>query len=360
MIEGTSIDNVIDIIESLKIPVDSIYSTIRTEEIITGSRIEADAKTSFWVSFIAMVFGILAAIFGFLGYWYQRKTMKNTDKVSMTVQKAQFRDLTRHLYRNIICTLAMSEKYFIESDRGRIFCYPSEEHFLKLRFLSDETVHLEKYLNNEKVSSLMHKFTLQTRNYDTEIEVILGHMKQPTLRSDVKKRDLDVLKFKPLILMESILQIEAEADANERRYSDEDYGYLLERTISEILESHITNVMRKVNSTDWDRYRFTNYISGDGTGSFGIHMKNFLKDYKYISRNSLLDFLADRANPAVSDYLNGSSVFDNLWKATSDEQLREMITSEEIDILKLLSILISVDVYMERNVINIIIPEHTN
>lgn len=81
--------------------------------------------------------------------------MFNTDKVSMTVQKSRFRDITRHLYRNLICTLAMTDKYFITRTED-VLSYPSEKHLLKLKFLPDDVVHLEKYLNNEEVSAKMH------------------------------------------------------------------------------------------------------------------------------------------------------------------------------------------------------------
>lgn len=109
--DTTKVIDVSEKLTNIQALVDSIRTSTDAPRIFETVALEADDLTAFWIAFVAMIAGILAAVFSYLGFWYQRKTMFNTDKISMIVQKSMFRDITRHLYRNFICTLAMSDKY---------------------------------------------------------------------------------------------------------------------------------------------------------------------------------------------------------------------------------------------------------
>lgn len=54
---------------------------------------------------------------------------------------------------------------------------------------------------------------LQTRNYSTETDVAISHLKDADISSDVTRRNLPVLAFKPVLLTHFILNVEAKVDA---------------------------------------------------------------------------------------------------------------------------------------------------
>lgn len=355
LIADTSKFDMLNKLDSIKNSVDSIIISMGGQRIFEQTELDLKANdlTAFWIAFIAMVAGILAAVFGYLGYWSQRKTMFNTDKISMTVQKSRFRDIIRHLYRNLICTLAMTDKYLEVKQSSGGLCYPSEEHLLKLKFLPDDVVHLEKYLNNEEVSAEMHKFMLQSRNYSTEIDVAINHLKDPKMPDAVTKRDLGVLAFKPALLTQSVLKVEAEVDATDKHYKDEDYEYLLMRTILTYLDSHITNVKSKLDNAKVDAYRYTDFFS-DKTCKFQKKYCEMLEGYSTIPRSYVLDFFASKNDNYYIEYLTAGDRLSKLWDMTSEQNFKGLLLADEIDIKSLLSIIISVDVFLELEIINII------
>lgn len=352
LVSDISTSEMLEKLDSIQSSVDSIMTGLNAPKIFEQPELLADEVTSFWIALIAMVSGILAAIFSFLGYWSQRKTMFNTDKVSMTVQKSRFRDITRHLYRNLICTLAMTDKYFMTRTED-VLSYPSEEHLLKLKFLPDDVVHLEKYLNNEVVSAKMHQFMLQARNYSTETDVAISHLKDAGISSDVTRRDLAVLAFKPALLTHFILNVEAEVDATDKHYRDEDYDYLLERTILIYMDSHIGNVRSKLGKAEAREYRYTDYL-GDGSFKFHGKFNEMLDGHPTISRTFLTDHFASKDDDFYMEYMDGSIRLSKLWEMTSGQNFRSLLLSEDIDVRRLISTIMSVDVFLEMPIINII------
>lgn len=347
-------NDILDRIDRLQASVDSIMCSTDAQKIFAQAELEADDLTAFWVAFIAMIAGIFAAIFSYLGYRYQKRTTLNTDKISMTVQKSLFRDIIRHLYRNMICTLAMTEKYQEKYSSGVRFCYPSEEHLLKLKFLPDDVVHLEKFLNDEEVSAQMHHFKLLARNYSTEIDVAISHLKDRNLSSNISKRDLDVLSFKPVLLTRKVLEIEAYVDATDRKYAHEDYDYLLLRTILSYLESHIDNVSKKLSDANVNAYRYTDYLH-DPSFKFFTMFNQMLDGHQTVSRSLLIDFFSSKESDIYLEYIEGRSHFGKLWDMTSAQQYWQLLQEDEIDIRRLLSNVISVDVFLEKPIISIIV-----
>ena len=141
------------------------------------------------------------------------RTAKNVQRVSGTSQLAQLRDLIRHLYRNLIVTIAFYEKFNNENDSSQEghSRYPSESHLLKLKVDSNDFIHMEKYNSvndkNDDINSRMHEVKLLLRNYDTEIDVALEHMKNKNMSCDVINDDMGNLLFKPFYLTSYILKL---------------------------------------------------------------------------------------------------------------------------------------------------------
>ncbi len=68
----------------------------------------------------------------------------------------------------------------------------------------NDFIHMEKYNSvndkNDDINSSMHEVKLLLRNYDTEIDVALEHMKNKNMPCDVINDDMGNLLFKPYAL----------------------------------------------------------------------------------------------------------------------------------------------------------------
>lgn len=94
------------------------------------------------ISFCVAVKSLRVAFFSFrytkLGYEASKRTADNVMRASFNVQKGQFNDLIRHLYRNLVCTLAFTQKILgsvpdeVGKGKKEISQYPSEEHLWKM------------------------------------------------------------------------------------------------------------------------------------------------------------------------------------------------------------------------------------
>ena len=132
------------------------------------------------------------------GYKESKRTADNVMRASLNVQKGQFDDLIRHLYRDLVVTLAFSQKLMEtavpEKPKGLLWNvfnvlnrrknnqdkYPSEEHLLKLKVLPED-INLDNYNDDDAIYQNMHKLKLQFRNYGEEIDTIMGHLKSVTI-----------------------------------------------------------------------------------------------------------------------------------------------------------------------------------
>ena len=231
-------DSVIQRMDVITAKVDSVHTQMKSDS--EKNWLWWDINNSnVWIAFFALLIGFLAynigilsfgigiagTIYSALGYKASKRTADNVLRASFNVQKGQFDDLIRHLYRNLVCTLAFSQKVLEESTHKKAtnilkkICntlirkkaahneYPSEEHLLKLKVLPEDILHLEKYNNNSDIYTKMHELKLLLRNYDTEIDTTLMHLKNKNVTLEEVRNDLDTLVYKPLHLINAIREI---------------------------------------------------------------------------------------------------------------------------------------------------------
>ncbi|MFI3287405.1 MAG: hypothetical protein R3Y61_02915 [Rikenellaceae bacterium] len=150
------------------------------------------------ISTAATIITIVSLYFGF-----------RQNRIDKMCQRKIFADIVRHFYRNKICISTMRAKYIVASQEGTKFCYPSEEHYLKLNVLPDD-LHLEKYYQKGKTFDLLHKLHVLMRNFNVEAEVALAHIKEKETPYTTKLRDFATLDFKCGFLTQKICEVMAE------------------------------------------------------------------------------------------------------------------------------------------------------
>lgn len=198
---------IIDRMDSIKAKMDSVKAEIflvtknTREKKLLGTDI---GWYNFAFAFLAFIVACISAVYDFRGFRESKRTADNVTRVSLDVQMAQFDDLIRHLYRNLVCTIAFTRKMLANNEHTE---YPSEEHLLKLKVLPEDVLHLEKYNDNNDIYKKMHELKLLLRNYDIEIDTTMMHLKDKVISIDVLRNDLDTLTYKPLYLTNKILYI---------------------------------------------------------------------------------------------------------------------------------------------------------
>lgn len=331
-----------------------VDSTVCVVEALDISRSEFD-EVSFWIALIAAILGGFTLLFTVLTYRSQRKTEKNTDKISIGVQKAQLLDMIRHLYRNLICTIAMSEEYQERLDSSPRFCYPSEEHLLKLKFLPDDVLNTDSFVNNDNVVKAMHKLNLLVRNYDIEVDVTLQHIKDPKIDRNIIKRDFDTLTLKCLMFINEILKIEEEINKTSRAYRHETHIDLVQKALGLFLQSHLDTVRSKINDKriQWDKYEFKNYASASDFSTYR-QANILLSGLDNIDRSVLLKHI--NLNDENGLYMNGDIRYSKLNSQTKGHSLHSLFENQSIDTRQLLSLIISIDSSLEKSIVSIITP----
>lgn len=251
---------IIDRMDSIKATVDSVRAemllvTQNTEsEKLFGSDID---WYNFAFAFLAFIVACFSAVYDFRGFRESKRTADNVTRVSLEVQMAQFDDLIRHLYRNLVCTIAFTNKIL---ERKSHVEYPSEEHLMKLKVLPEDVLHLEKYNDNNNIYKMMHELKLLLRNYDVEIDTAMMHLKDGKISVEVLRNDLDTLAFKPLYLTKRILEITCQmTDLKGRDKSISPF----KNAASIIVREHISKLKENRGPFDMRRYLDLNFAVGD-------------------------------------------------------------------------------------------------
>lgn len=251
---------IIDRMDSIKATVDSVRAemllvTQNTEsEKLFGSDID---WYNFAFAFLAFIVACFSAVYDFRGFRESKRTADNVTRVSLEVQMAQFDDLIRHLYRNLVCTIAFTNKIL---ERKSHVEYPSEEHLMKLKVLPEDVLHLEKYNDNNNIYKMMHELKLLLRNYDVEIDTAMMHLKDGKISVEVLRNDLDTLTFKPLYLTKRILEITCQmTDLKGRDKSISPF----KNAASIIVREHISKLKENRGPLDMRRYLDLNFAVGD-------------------------------------------------------------------------------------------------
>ena len=238
-------DSVIDRMDIITANTDSIRTQIANVD--KNTRV-----TKLFGLDINWVLAIITILLTFIDiYWVyktwkeQKKTSDSVMRASYNAQKGVFDDLVRHLYRNLVCTLAFSLKML---EKKTHTCYPSEEHLLKLKVLSGNGLQLENYNNSESLYQRIHQLQLQFRNYDIEIESTLEHLKNKNISPDTIVNDLGSLLRRPLYLIEQIRKIINEMGKEKNGNKDFD---AFKEVLSVMTCAHIKKLM------DWKKTKGT-------------------------------------------------------------------------------------------------------
>lgn len=321
---------------------------------------------NFFIAFISLVVSIISAWFGFLAYHFSKKTADNVVRMTADNQIAQFDDLTRHLYRNLVCTLAM--KQILEQTKNHT-SYPSEEHFLKLRMLPEDVIHLEKYNNDKAVYMKMHELKLLLRNYDTEIDVYLEHFKNPEIEHAMLIKDIDSLSFKPFYLISHILDIKKIITSRQRQHhrNCNQINNALLVIISEHFNKLAENLKNYASSLS-ENYIFNDYckVLNNDESPENSCVRAYQYVYKIISQDKDNDII--HLNDVISDknhYLDSKNrsilmtkdfqeMYCNTFKDRTCCNYAEFYSIKENSYTRIASTLLSVDVCIEKNKIRII------
>ena len=92
--------------------------------------------SNMWVAFLGLVIGIIGTWYGYRGFKESKRTADNVMRASLNVLEGQFNDLIRHLYRNLVCTLAFSQKTLESVPNGTNFHNSCLSKFVLTRLLA--------------------------------------------------------------------------------------------------------------------------------------------------------------------------------------------------------------------------------
>ena len=195
---------------TVKESVDSLVFNIdsTTKQIQDNTFFGTKEWIGWWVAILSL---IVAAI----TFWAQSKTEKHTQNAPISAQIGQFKDLTRHLYRNLVCTSAAIARYNNKDNKlpnradkdTKRESYPSESNFNKLKTMPEDVI-----LNidvDERTYSKLHELRVLLRNYNIEIDVACNHVSNGKIQSKLLEQDFDNLLFKPLHLVKETFKPES-------------------------------------------------------------------------------------------------------------------------------------------------------
>lgn len=160
------------------------------------------------------LFAIIGLIISFCAFWKQNETEKHTKNVSIDSQIGKLRDLPRHFYRNLVCTIAITLKYRNKSNKNdkHFKKYPSESNVLKLQTLPEDFYLNVDAMNND-IFKLIHEQKILLRNYNLEIDVASKHFARRDITEESIINDIDNVLFKPLFLISKIFKLRKALDS---------------------------------------------------------------------------------------------------------------------------------------------------
>ncbi|MDE6265268.1 MAG: hypothetical protein K2M11_09025 [Paramuribaculum sp.] len=140
---------------------------------------------------IAVTIACISLFFASVTFYSQRKTEKNTMKITPESQRQILKDLIRHYYRNLIIITAVENKINNRYDE----LYPSEEHLLKLAVCLED-LHPAAFYNQAAHYQEIHNLTAKMRNFNIELDTATKHLCSAVIPAQIKKHDFATLKFK--------------------------------------------------------------------------------------------------------------------------------------------------------------------
>ena len=192
------------------------------------------------VGVVAFLISLGSLFYTYQSYRSQRSTEANTMNVPIEHQRNKFKDLSRHAYRNLVCTLSAAIKFFdtANGEERQRLTYPSESNMLKLEVQPEDVV-MEI---NPSLAASVSELRLLLRNYNIEIEVATQHLSRQTISDSALNQDFDNLLFKPLYLVKRTYSLENDLVALTNKKSTNINNELLHRTMSTIVQEHFSKV----------------------------------------------------------------------------------------------------------------------
>ncbi len=192
------------------------------------------------VGVVAFLISLGSLFYTYQSYRSQRSTEANTMNVPIEHQRNKFKDLSRHTYRNLVCTLSAAIKFFdtANGEERQRLTYPSESNMLKLEVQPEDVV-MEI---NPSLAASVSELRLLLRNYNIEIEVATQHLSRQTISDSALNQDFDNLLFKPLYLVKRTYSLENDLVALTNKKSTNINNELLHRTMSTIVQEHFSKV----------------------------------------------------------------------------------------------------------------------
>lgn len=166
----------------------SIYVSMPEGAFAVGVRSFAEWNGSDTWDWLAFVVAVISFVFAAFTWSSQNKTEKNTTQIDDKSQQKILTELTCHFFRNLIVICAVEKKLNGRFDTH----YPSEESLLKLKVDMDAMA-FRKQADNFDV---IHELQLLLRNFNSEIDVALMHLRSQQVFAYAKERDFATLKFK--------------------------------------------------------------------------------------------------------------------------------------------------------------------
>lgn len=188
-------------------------------------------------SFLCLSFTLID-LFGFAvsmaTLYFTWKTARNTRRIPKNIQSGILKDMPRHLYRNLICTIATILKY---NEQGATKpYYPSESNVYRSQIPVDDFLQSHE---DEKVNMLEHEIKLYFRNYNADVEGAAKHWGTKGVDDITLNGDYDNLLFKPLFLIKHTHRLLVLMPDYNRRDS------LRQSTIVSLVLTHFNNFRKE-------------------------------------------------------------------------------------------------------------------
>lgn len=326
----TTSGSVIQRMDVITAKVDSVHTQIKSDAEKSWCWQDIDVS-NVQIAFWGLIVGIIGCIIGYLGYRASKRTADNVVRASFNVQKGQFDDLIRHLYRNLVCTLAFTQKIvenrnpkqtqdfkpFSEnpnSDEQEKYQYPSEEHLLKLKVLPEDVLHLESYNNDFTIYTKMHELKLLLRNYDIEIDTAMTHLKENAQDKTMIMGNLDTLTFKPLFLISKIVGVVKSLDEKEAKKLKGKNIDEYQNAASIMTRSHVKNLIDHKDAFKINEYLDLNLrLTLEKTGKADVDKEAVKEPYNGLGRAYNL-FFKEIIEANEKDFVEYGERFDDKKK----------------------------------------------
>ena len=207
-----------------------------------------------FVSIWALVVSIWSYRYTKWTYDEQKIVAKNTQLLNSQSQYGIMVNLVRHLYRNFVCMLAITNKIRISDYK----VYPAEIHLQKAKVSLDD-IHLELYAGDDDIYAKLYDLVLQLRNYNLELDAAMAHFANKDLKDEVKEYDIRTLLLKPGQLANQIVEVLSIAYNGEYTLDE-----IKNDAIEKVIQSHQKNLKNNAGCEQWDKIgSFVDYTNKD-------------------------------------------------------------------------------------------------